>query len=76
VAHADPARAPDVLGDVIDIVEDGQKIAPLDDASIGFADERKTFVLPLDAKRHWIRADVRDAKGRLLLIGNPIYVNE
>ena len=27
-----------------------------------------------DGKRHWIRADVRDAKGRLVLIGNPIYV--
>ncbi|HEY2883862.1 MAG TPA: CehA/McbA family metallohydrolase [Rhizomicrobium sp.] len=64
-----------VLGNVISIVEDGQKITPLDDATIGFADERKTFVLTLDGMRHWLRADVRDAKGRLLLIGNPIFVN-
>ena len=64
-----------VLGNVISIVEDGQKIAPLGDATIGFADERKSFVLGFDGKRHWLRADVRDAKGRLVLIGNPIYVN-
>ena len=27
-----------------------------------------------DGKAHWIRADARDDRGRLLLIGNPIYV--
>jgi len=27
-----------------------------------------------DGGGHWIRADVRDTQGRLLLIGNPIYV--
>jgi len=27
-----------------------------------------------DGRRHWVRADVRDAQGRLLLIGNPIYI--
>lgn len=27
-----------------------------------------------DGQAHWIRADVRDDRGRLLLIGNPIYV--
>jgi hypothetical protein len=26
-----------------------------------------------DGRAHWIRADVRDGQGRLLLIGNPIY---
>ena len=64
-----------VMGAKISIVEDGQKIALLTDASISFDDERKTFALRLDSKRHWIRADVRDAEGRLLLVGNPIYVN-
>ena len=64
-----------VVGATISIVEDGQKIAPLFDAGIAVDDERKAFALFLDGKRHWIRADVRDAKGRLLLIGNPIYVN-
>lgn len=27
-----------------------------------------------DGTRHWIRADVRDTGGRLILIGNPIYI--
>lgn len=27
-----------------------------------------------DGRAHWIRADVRDSQGLLLLIGNPIYV--
>lgn len=64
-----------VTGGVIGVVEDGLQIAPLSDATVAFNDERKTFALRFDNKRHWIRADVRDAKGRLLLVGNPIYVN-
>jgi hypothetical protein len=27
-----------------------------------------------DGRTHWIRAEIRDGQGRLLLIGNPIYV--
>jgi hypothetical protein len=27
-----------------------------------------------DARSRWVRADVRDTQGRLLLIGNPIYI--
>lgn len=27
-----------------------------------------------DGRAHWMRADVRDAQGRLVLIGNPVYV--
>lgn len=33
-----------------------------------------TFAWTGDGRRHWIRADVRDAQGRLLLVGNPIYI--
>jgi len=28
-----------------------------------------------DGRRHWLRLNGRDARGRLVLIGNPIYVN-
>jgi hypothetical protein len=28
-----------------------------------------------DGQRHWVRSNIRDASGQLLLIGNPIYVN-
>lgn len=27
-----------------------------------------------DGKRHWVRADIRSAEGKLLLIGNPLYI--
>ena len=30
--------------------------------------------LTADGQTHWIRVDVRDARGKLLLIGNPIYL--
>ena len=32
------------------------------------------FDLTADGKAHWLRVDVRDAHGRLILIGNPIYL--
>ncbi|WJI15525.1 CehA/McbA family metallohydrolase [Pseudoxanthomonas winnipegensis] len=32
------------------------------------------FPLRADGHRHWVRADVRDAQGRLALVGNPIYL--
>ena len=28
-----------------------------------------------DGGRHWIRAEVRDSSGTLMLLGNPVYVN-
>jgi hypothetical protein len=28
-----------------------------------------------DGGRHWLRINVRDAEGRLLILGNPVYVN-
>jgi hypothetical protein len=68
-------HAGDVAGTTVSIVEDGAKIAPLTNPDIVGGDEHKAFSLRFDGKRHWLRADVRDAKGRLLLIGNPIYVN-
>ncbi|MDE1177812.1 MAG: CehA/McbA family metallohydrolase [Edaphobacter sp.] len=30
---------------------------------------------PSDGRRHWLRMSVRDAEGKLLLLGNPVYVN-
>jgi len=28
-----------------------------------------------DGKAHWIRVDVREAGGKLVLLGNPIYIS-
>ncbi|HVJ07209.1 MAG TPA: CehA/McbA family metallohydrolase [Acidisarcina sp.] len=64
IAHAVGAR--------LEIIQDG---AVRDDlaTSIGSEDESHTFIVRADANHHWIRANVRAADGKLLLIGNPIY---
>jgi hypothetical protein len=28
-----------------------------------------------DGKRHWFRINIRSAEGKLLILGNPIYLN-
>jgi len=33
-----------------------------------------TFEWPSGPQRRWLRADVRDASGRLILVGNPIFL--
>jgi hypothetical protein len=35
---------------------------------------RQIFELIADGRPHWLRADVRGADGKLLLLGNPIYL--
>jgi hypothetical protein len=37
-------------------------------------DTLHTFELIADGRPHWLRADVRAADGKLLLLGNPIYL--
>jgi hypothetical protein len=66
------AGAPD--GAVLSLAGDGAKLASLSDPLIGAAAARKGFELTADGRSHWLRVDVRDAKGQLLMIGNPIYL--
>lgn len=49
---------------VVELVEDGTA-GPL----------RPGETWESDGGRHWLRIDVRDREGRLLLLGNPIYIN-
>ncbi len=67
VAHASGSR--------VEIVEDGRKTDPLDDAAVTQDDEVKSFEMRSDGARHWVRVSVRSAEGRLLLLSNPVYVN-
>lgn len=39
------------------------------------AQGRAAWTWRSDGGRHWLRADVRAPDGRLLLVGNPVYVN-
>jgi hypothetical protein len=54
---------------------DGEPVPLLEDSRVGAADQWLEFAWAGDGKPHWIRGDVRDANGRLLLLGNPIYLN-
>jgi hypothetical protein len=68
--------AREMKGARIDIVLDGRRSAVLAGTVIGDDDYVERFDLPSDGRRHWIRADIRDfASGKLLVIGNPIYLN-
>jgi hypothetical protein len=48
----------------IEWIRDGQLVA-----------QGTTFTERGDGARHWVRVNVRDAQGKLLLVGNPIYLN-
>src|SRR5262249_23589904 len=57
---------------------DGAKLAPGSDMNLTAAESRSearnSFELTADGAAHWLRADVRTADGKLLLLGNPIYL--
>jgi hypothetical protein len=63
-----------LAGDRWTMIEDGRAAAGLVGA-FAAADEHADVSLPSDGARHWVRVEVRSAEGRLLLIGNPIYLN-
>jgi hypothetical protein len=50
----------------VEVVTDGRVRPELDG---------RDFVLVSDGRRSWVRVNVRAADGRLLLIGNPVYLN-
>lgn len=66
------AHAP---GTIVRLLLDASEVPLLRDAGIDGDDAVRSFTWPSDGKRHWIRAEVRDAGGHLLLLGNPIYLN-
>jgi hypothetical protein len=44
------------------------------DYNLPVGETRRSFRLKADGRPRWIRFDVRDAKGTLILVGNPIYL--
>jgi hypothetical protein len=57
------------------VLLDGEPAALLKDGRVGSDDAQHDFSWSSDGKRHWLRVDVRSAEGKLLLLGNPIYLN-
>jgi len=52
----------------LELIQDGLRIAPA-------VSETGQFDIGMGQGPTWVRANVRDAQGRLLLIGNPIYLS-
>ena len=54
---------------------DGKETALKYSEAISSADQRFTLPWVSDGRRHWFRAEVRGADGKMWLLGNPVYVN-
>lgn len=61
-------------GATLSLAGDGAKLAELADPRLAAPDASRAFDLTADGKAHWLRVDVRNAQGLLLMIGNPIYL--
>lgn len=61
-----------VPGGQIEVIEDAALVPAL--ARPTPAEGEASFAVSGDGARHWIRVQVRDIHGRLVLIGNPIYI--
>jgi predicted metal-dependent phosphoesterase TrpH len=62
-------------GDTVDMLVDGRTSAAMPPVRASSKDDKLTMQWTSDGKRHWIRAEVRDRSGDLVLLGNPVYVN-
>ncbi len=67
-------RVVDAIGARVEVVQDGRVVPRDEDLAIHQADQTLRFAWPSDGKAHWVRVNVRGADGKLLLIGNPIYL--
>ena len=62
-------------GGKIQWIEDGQEMPLTRSAEILSADQSFPLAWTSDGLRHWFRAEVSDAGGKLWLLDNPVYVN-
>jgi hypothetical protein len=61
-------------GNQLRFLLDGQPVTALA-ANITQPDQTIALTLPADGKKHWLRPDVITPEGKLMLLGNPIYLN-
>ncbi len=62
-------------GTVVHWFLDGAESSALPAQPVASADQTLHAQWTSDGARHWIRAEVRDSDGGLLLFGNPIYID-
>lgn len=68
-------RARGVAGNRTETIEDGNPAKVGAEAEIPIEDFHQAFDLTGDGGRHWIRINILDRQGHLLLVGNPIYID-
>jgi hypothetical protein len=59
----------------VHLLVDGKDREPSAPMPAAGGDETLKTTWTSDGGRHWIRAEVRDSAGKLLLLGNPVYIN-
>ncbi|MGC9199380.1 MAG: hypothetical protein ACP5E5_10660 [Acidobacteriaceae bacterium] len=59
----------------VSLVLDGAASPALPAQAVTKTDQLFRWKWRTDGKRHWLLAEVRDASGQLLLLGNPVYIN-
>lgn len=64
-----------VNGATVVFREDGKPMPQGGNTSASDPDQTSQFEWSSDGRRHWFRAEVRSPEGKLLLLGNPIYIN-
>jgi hypothetical protein len=62
-------------GATANLLADGNPSPPLSPQSVTAPDENLRFHLQADGKRGWLLVEIRDNRGQLLLLGNPVYLN-
>jgi len=62
------------VGNQLRFVLDGQPVGSLN-STITQSDSTLALTLPEDGKQHWLRPDIVTPEGKLILLGNPIYLN-
>lgn len=65
----------DCTGDTVNFYVDGTAVHALPAEPISSSHATLRAAWTTDSQRHWIRAEVRDASGQLVLFGNPVYLN-
>lgn len=65
-------RVTQLVGGTIEVVRDG---AVSRNVPVTEGNHLLSFEETFDRRRHWLRVNVRDAQGKLALIGNPIYID-
>jgi hypothetical protein len=68
-------RVVQAAGARIEVVMDGRPAGLLAQPAVDADEVSRQFEWTSDGARHWLRIDVRDAAGKLILLGNPIYLN-